>query len=152
MRAFLSYTFGSEDDIIIRQLGNELMDKGFSLSQSYDFKPNIHENTEISIRRSELFIGILTANNKDNNRIKKEWAYALEMGLPTIILVEKNVKLNNNALHIRFDRENPNKAIEALNNKIKSMQNKPAPTASSFAWVLGGLAIIAIAAMLFRKK
>ncbi|MTI38274.1 hypothetical protein [Fulvivirga lutimaris] len=143
MRVFISHSIQDKDEYLLTLLSSELRSKGFSITLS-DFMYPISSFTKININKSQLFIGIVTSDGFDLTRVLKERIHAETAGLPCILLVEDSIKqINPNIDGIIFNRYNPHDAIHQINQTLTNLQKTKAES-NTWAWVLGGLALVAL--------
>lgn len=155
MKAFLSYSIKEEDQYFITLLSRELKNKRFIVSQSSDFSTTVSPLTDINIKKSQLFIAIISGTGSDKRRVLQEFRKARSHGIPIILLIEKTVRMGNlsNALldtmFIQFDRNKPDEAINKLKQLIDRNNSLVKKDSNVLAWVLGGAAVLAIIGLLF---
>ena len=145
MRAFISYSLNDKDQYILTLLSQELRNRNFILKQSNDFHSEMTSLTKININKSQLFIGLITEEGGEMDRVMKEWRLANVSNVPSILMIENTVDVSSdfNFPYIRFDRLNPEKAVDELNKNI-AQKRKKTDDSNAWAWVLGGAALIAI--------
>lgn len=154
MRAFLSYSLNDSQQYILTILARKLNESGFYVNTTHSVY-----SVDYEIKKSNLFIGILTKNSTSNNNVIHEWNFAISNRVPSILLVEDNIPINKGLSHpniIYFNRINPNSAIQKVQNRIKKY-NPPIVTQkenseNALAWVLGGVAVIALIKLLSEDK
>ncbi len=146
MKAFISYSLNDRDQYILTLLSSELRKKGFSLNQSNDFNREMSSLTKINIKKSQLFIGLITGKGTGKKRVIKEWNLANISNIPSIFLIENTVSVNPDFKYpyIKFDRYNPEEAIAELNRRTNSMKKKSNQDSNAWAWILGGAALLAV--------
>ena len=154
MKAFVSYSLNDKDELVMAILSSKLGEKGFSINVSHDFYSyNLNAMTQLMISESSLFVGIITQNSIQTERVYREWNYAQQLNIPSILLVEKNMAykmnryVNIEGRYIEFDRENPNVAIgqiEALKSDLKNDE--------TIKWIFGAAALVAVISLLSNKK
>ncbi len=151
MKAFLSYSLNDQDLYILTLISNELNNKGFSVKQSNDFQVELSPLTKVSLKSSQLVIGIITNDSDEKKRVLNEVKFAATNSIPVILLIEDTValKIPLPFPYIQFDRHNPESAINDLKSKISNSQLKQEKDSSALAWILGGAALIAIIGLLF---
>jgi hypothetical protein len=163
MKAFISYSLLDSEEYVVTQLAKKLREQGFySDTGPYKSNDKIDDETFFKIKSSHLFIGILmhktskiTALNSLNQRVINEWEFTNSLNIPAVLLVEKSVKLdiplNNNANILVFDKQHPEKAIELANKTIEeSRRPLKSDKTNAAAWILGGLAIVALIVFLAK--
>ncbi|HAA19626.1 MAG TPA: hypothetical protein DCR93_01085 [Cytophagales bacterium] len=115
-------------------------EKGITLAQSHDFLPKLHTITISSIRKSSLFIGVITCTGDqvERDRVLTEWEEAKTVGIPTILLIEESAEsLLSLEDGIYFNREHPEKALNFLNEEIPQI-NKEKEQSNGWAWSFSG--------------
>ena len=153
MKAFLSYSLNDADQFVIPLISRRLQEQRFFVTTgSYKFQENLDYQTKNGINTSNLFIGLITNTGFNNQRVYNEWLHAINNRIPSILLVEDNYDLNRGLERqpnlIRFNRYNPEIAIEEINERIKKSQNHNNDLEDAAPWILGGLAIAALISML----
>ena len=157
MKAFISYSLNDSEQFVLTILSRRLKNDGFTIWSTYqDFENILDFKTFSQINKSNLFVGIITKSGAANKRVFKEWKEAVNMHIPSILLVEENVKIkaellkNNNVL--QFNRKDPNKAINIVKSRIENSrvhQSKPKKKKdNTLAWILGGVAALIVLGLL----
>lgn len=103
------------------------------------------------ILNASLFIGIITNKSNSIDYVVKEWQTAKTNNIQNILIVEEGVSINDsNISYIRFNRSNPQKAINELFNINKSVvSSQQKKNSNNVADVLLGVAVVAgIAALI----
>jgi len=154
MRAFISYSLNDAEQFVLTILSGYLKEQGFIVSANYDLFSN---NIPTQLNKSNLFIGLITYNGNENDRVFNEWEQAISQKIPSLLLIESNVKIDSSILQhpnvIIFDKYNPAPSIELVKNKINSAkQNIQPKNNNAFAWILGGLAAIVLIGLLSKDK
>jgi hypothetical protein len=150
MKAFISYSVNDNDQYLLTLLSSKLREKNFVVVTSQNFYSKVLDfNTQNEINDSHLFIGIITGQGVESPRVLQEWRYSQLRNIPTLLLIEDSVSINQNfnGNYIRFNRFNPELAINEINKRM-SLQ----PTNDAVAWILGGAALLAILALLSDDK
>jgi hypothetical protein len=149
MKAFISYSLNDQEMYLLTLLSSKLKERGFTILQSTDFYGEMSSKTKVDIDKSDLFIGIITENSDEQNRVMSEWRLAGVTNKPLILLVENGVNVSKdfNYYYIRFDRYNPKNAVNELNKKI-TCSRKRGNDSDSWLWVVGGAAVIGLLALL----
>ena len=154
MKAFISYSLNDSEQYVLTILASKLKEQGFIVATSYNALNNILDYNSFSqLNRSSLFIGLITQTGNANQRVYTEWKEATKRQIPSLLLVENNVSIHSTVLKhqnvIIFDRHNPEPSIDLVKNKIKtSRQVSPTKTDNTAAWLLGGLAALALIGLL----
>jgi hypothetical protein len=150
MKAFISYSLNDQDQYILTLLSTELRNRGFVIRQSNDFHSEMSALTKVNINQSQLFIGLLTGDGHELDRVQKEWRLANTATIPSILLIENtvNIDLNFNSPFILFDRHNPQYSIDVLNAQMTKLKGKTSKDSNAWAWLLGGAAVLAIIGLL----
>ena len=146
MKVFLSYSVNDRDQYILTLLSGELNKQGFTMTQSSDFNVDMSELTKFNVRKSQLFIGLMTGTGREKKRVYKEWQLAHNAKKPTILLIENTVRLNPSFKfpYISFDRNDPRVAVQQLKREIEKVKNQQNQGSNTLAWILGGAALLAI--------
>lgn len=154
MKAFLSYSLNDTDQYILTLLASELKKRGFGLYQSNDYNLEMSSLTKVNIHKSQLFIGLISVNGQEKEKVQKEWELANTANISSILLIENTGLINHDIKfpYILFDRNNPQLAINELNKKITAIREKSEQDSNGWAWVLGGAAVLAIIALLSKEK
>ncbi len=151
MKVFLSYSLNDSNLHVIPMLVNHLKNQGLEPFTSYQSSDNYPFN-DFKSNNTSLFIALLTRSGKQSSKVLNEWMNAINTKIPTIALVENTVSLPNNYLHLpnilRFNIGNPTDAINQIqinrNDSIHSKKND----SNAMAWILGGIAAIALIKLL----
>ncbi|MDX2304388.1 MAG: TIR domain-containing protein [Microscillaceae bacterium] len=158
MKAFVSYSLNDTDEYVITILAKKLQEQGFYVSAGHNLHfPDTNPESLAQIRTSDLFIGILTYNGQINERVQHEWLYAQEAQKSAILMVEWNValdeELNNSQNIVRFNRQNPDRAIESIHRYIDGARQNAglADKNDVFAWILAGMALIKLVRLLSKN-
>lgn len=153
MKAFVSYSLNDKDELVMAILSSKLREKGFSINISHDFyseKPN--PLTQLMISEATLFVGVITQNSTQLNRVYQEWSYAQKRKIPSILLVEGNIQIDSSIhlaiqnKYIAFDRQNPKASIERIDLLRKTATEEAVP------WLLGGAALVAVIGLLSGNR
>jgi len=149
MKAFVSYSFKDRELYLITLLFEQLRKSGYIVetgiynSQFYDY--------QLQIQKANVFIGIITNDSKSVNYVIQEWNIAKQHNIPNILIIENgvNIKDPNSFNFIRFDRQNPNPAINKLFSINTQLQQpvKKKNFAFEDALIAGGI-IVGVAALI----
>lgn len=156
MIAFISYSLNESEKYVVTLLAQKLGEKGFSLTSSFRQSASFVDfQTENEIKNSSLFIGLITqAGRRNTPKVYLELQKALNYSKPAILLVEDNVQLDSWASNfpnlIRFNRYYPQIAMEEVKNRIQT--SKTVQQDNSLAWILGGVAALALISYLSSEK
>ncbi|MDI9312791.1 MAG: hypothetical protein QM535_21455 [Limnohabitans sp.] len=161
MKAFISYSLNDSEQYILTILSRKLREQGFSIVSNYKVYDNsLDFETSSQLSNSNLFIGIITKTGHSNNQVFAEWNVAIKRKIPALLLVEDSVdiapplKTNRNVL--LFNRFRPEIAIEKIRTNISTNNQVPVNNTkqndSTAAWILGGLAALAIVGLLAKDK
>ena len=109
---------------------------------------------------ASLFIGIITNKSNSIDYVVKEWQTAKKNNIQNILIVEEGVSINDsNISYIRFNRSNPQKAINDLfnyNNKSSEVSHGKRGNGNDLANAILGVAVIAgvaaLISLLSEKK
>lgn len=147
-KVFISYSIEDRNLHLITLLLEHLRKNNYNVSVSTQWI-----NSDSKIAAANVFIGIITNNSKSINYVIKEWQTAKKNNIQNILIVEDGVSINDsNISYIRFNRSNPQEAIEKLfkdNKQTKTIPQKVQSKDDAFSTVLIGVAIIAgIAALI----
>ena len=156
MKVFVSYSINDSEQYVLTLLAQRLKDQGAYLDSSYNEYDNILDyNTFSKINKSHLFIGIITKKGSEKQRVFKEWKFAKSKNIPSILLVDETIRLNktidNDRNVVKFNRHNPQQAIQIVKDSInrkKTLSKKGSTNSQVAAWILGGVAILAIIGLL----
>lgn len=142
------------EQYVLSVLAKKLKEQGHVVSTGYDSSFTLMDyNIPPQINSSNLFIGLITASGNANNRVLQEWNHAISRRIPSLLLIENRVPINppyyNDPNIIVFDRLNPEPSIEMVRNKINSSrQAQLTNTSGNNAWLIGGLALLALIGLL----
>ncbi|MBS1597327.1 MAG: hypothetical protein JST75_03820 [Bacteroidetes bacterium] len=147
MKAFISYSLNDQEQYIATLLSYRLREQGFSLILNSNFQNEIDITTTYQMFSTQLFVGLISYNGAQWNRVLQEYEIALSNNIPAILLIEENVIIapNFQGNFVRFNRSNPHPAIEEIRRRM-SVQ-RPAGN-EGLGWILGGAALLAIIALL----
>lgn len=155
MNAFISYSIGNNEQYILNLLAQKVAETGLALVTSYNQSDLVSHQTSNDIKNSALFIGLITRLGRlgKTGRVYSEFKLANLFSRPAILLIEDNVEvapwINNYQNTIKFNRHYINHSIEEVKNRINNSSSQPSP--STAAWVLGGIAVLGLLALLSDK-
>jgi 3-methyladenine DNA glycosylase AlkC len=151
MKVFLSYSLNDSNLYVIPMLVTHLKKQNMEVLTSYETS-NIAPFNNFQSMNASLFIALLTKSGNQNEKVSKEWNNAIKSKIPTIALIENSFKLpdqfNNWPNIIRFDRTNPSKSISQIQANRTSSVNSEKNDSNALAWILGGIAAIALIKLL----
>lgn len=148
-RAFVSYSIEDRNLHLITLLLEHLRKSDFSVSVSTQCG-----DADLRIANADIFIGIITNNSDSIDYVIKEWKTAQRNCVPYVLVVENGVKIEDpeSLSFIRFNRSNPQEAIDKLFNINKPDANTPQKKKDNndtVSDVLIGVAVVAgIAALI----
>lgn len=158
MRAFVSYSVSDNNEFVLTLLSSKLREKNFSVSTSQNFFSNtLDHNTMNEISEALLFVGLITGFGNERNRVIKEWQYAISRNIPNLLLIEDTVPVKQpfTGNYVRFNRLNPQNAINEINSRM-TLSSGANPSIKNpddiLPWVLAGAALIAILALLSGNR
>lgn len=128
MKAYFSPSVTDDEQNIISALSKRIRANGIALTGGYHkFGQTNNELAFHEINKANLFIGIITANSTEVERVHNEWQFALKSETPALLLVEDTVdtnhfpSINRHPDVIRFNRatkSNLNKTIQMVRAKV----------------------------------
>ena len=150
MNAFISYSVSDQDLYLITLLSKKLREKNYSLSTGANiFSHTLDFTTTQQILSSQLFIGIISINGMQRNRVFDEWRFSMNNRIPSVLLIEEGVQVTGGAnTYVRFNRNNPHRAIEEIQRRMDSNKSNK----ETLGWLLGGAALLALLAALSGTK
>jgi hypothetical protein len=146
MKAFISYSLNNQEQYIVTLLSYRLRDQGFSLIMNNN-SHTVDITTRNQIFLSQLFVGLISSNGQQWQRVLEEYHLAVSNTTPAILLIENNVPVapSFTGNFVRFNRNNLPAAVEEIERRMVIQQ--PANNDSA-GWILGGAALLAIIALL----
>jgi hypothetical protein len=150
MKAYISPSVPDDEQNILSALSKRISKNGITPTSGYHkFGQNNSELAFFEISKANLFIGVITGNSSEMERVYNEWQFALKSETPALLLIEDTVDCNNfplinkNPDVIRFNRASKshlNKTIQMVRTKSNAASNRAEN--SSFvretAWFIGG--------------
>jgi hypothetical protein len=146
MKAFISSSVNDNNLYLVSLLSFKLQENNFRTSTSNDFfKNELSFTTKNSIQNSHLFLGIVTDDGVEKDRVLNEWRFANSNGVPNILLIEDTVPVKKGFKGniVRFNREDPQPAIDIIQKRMNSKPVKSNDTSEALSWILGGAAVVA---------
>ena len=159
-KAFISYSMKDSEQYVLTLLSNLLREEGFQIDSSFDsldYGTSIANTIRRKISDSTLFIGVITQTGR-NKHVLDEWKQAGILRIPSLLLVEDTVPIQNSLGNqqnvLRFNRHYPEEALEKATGKIRKAQGRKTNQESDnvVGWVLGGLAILALIKLLSNDE
>jgi len=158
MKAFISSSLHKSESYILSQIALKINEWGFTIN-------NFYSDSKFAIDNSHIFIGIISEKGTEQNKVIEDWKYAKSLRIPNFLLVEDTILLTESykasSSVIQFNRYYPQQAVEEIRNKIDSFKKQaanqpviiqPNNTANNndevWGWILGGAAVLGIAALL----
>lgn len=150
MKAYISPSVPDDEQHILSTLSKRIRTNGIASTSGYHkFGQNNSELAFHEISKSNLFIGVITSNSSEIERVYNEWQFALKSETPALLLIEDTVDtstfplINKNPDVIRFNRSsktNLNKTIQMVRAKSDSANNRVenTPFVREAAWFIGG--------------
>lgn len=157
MNAFISYSISDNEEYILTLLSQKLAEAGLTLVTSYNQSDWPDPQTANEIKNSAVFIGLMTGSGSlgRRSRVYSEFKQAHMFSRPAILLIEDTVDVGlwENSYHdtIRFNRFSINNASEEVKRRIGTSQGGQ-PNQNAAAWLLGGLAVLALLSLLSSDK
>lgn len=148
-RAFVSYSIEDRNLHLITLLLEHLRKNNYEVSVS-----TLWGNSDLRIANADIFIGIITNKGNSINYVVEEWKTAQRNNILSVLVVENGVKIEDpeSLSFIRFNRSNPQEAIDKLFNINKPGANTPQKKKDNndtVSDVLIGVAVVAgIAALI----
>lgn len=155
MKAFISYSVNDNDQYILTLLASKLRERNFVVTTSQNFFiGELDYTTKNEIADSHLFIGILTHDGIEYERVYSEWGFAVSKNIPTLFLIEDNVYINPSfkGNFVRFNRANPQNAINQVSLKMSQGLKQYDNSQEFLPWLLGGAALLAILSLFTNSR
>jgi len=148
MKAFLSYSLADKDQYLITLLSNKLQEKNYFLQTGINIMDvNIDAYSQQHILTSQLFVGIVSTDGLQRNRVLQEWNLAYTNKIPAVLLIEQGIQINGGdpSAYVRFNRMNPQSAIIQIQQRMSS----PARSTDQegIGWLVAGAALLALLAI-----
>lgn len=150
MKAYISPSVPDDEQNILSALSKRISKNGITPTSGYHkFGQNNSELAFYEISKANLFIGVITGNSSEIERVYNEWQFALKSETPALLLIEDTVDcdgfplINKNPDVIRFNRAsktNLNKTIQMVRTKSNAASNRVenASFVRETAWFIGG--------------
>lgn len=156
MRAYLSYSLNDEQQYVVTVLAQVLREKGYELTaggnRGLRVLPGASRNPWVGC---SLFIGVITPYGMEPQRVMDEYNKAIGLSIPALLLVDHSIAyaagIEPGPGIVLFDEYDPRPAMERVRRNVKQAHVQPQNDESS-AWVLGGLAVLTLIALLSSKK
>jgi len=154
MTIFISYSLGIYEQYILNLLSKKLAERGHSLiTNTYQ---GFDSQIQAQIQSAGLFLGLITVSGPPSKTswVVHELNVAEGLGKPCLMLVQEGtrIQLSPKVLEstIIFNPNNIDAAIRMV--QEKSDQAQAQQSANNAAWLLGGIAAIALLAYLSDDK
>ena len=148
-KAFVSYSIEDRNLHLITLLLEHLRKNNYEVSVS-----TLWGNSDLRIANADIFIGIITNKGDSINYVVEEWKTAQRNNIPYVLVVENGVSVEDSESlsFIRFNRSNPQEAIDKLFKINKPAANTPQKkknNSDTVSDVIIGVAVVAgIAALI----
>ena len=149
---FISYSLATQDRYILNLLATKLNEIGFQLaSTSLPGGIQVSTYTLSEIQNASFVMGLITLTGQSYQQgvVAQEINAARQMNKPVVLLIEEGVNpsgvLQDFPNTVFFNRQNIPAAIEQVKTRITGTDN-------SAAWLLGGIAALALLAYLSSDK
>ena len=155
--AFISYAIAENEQYILNLLAQRIAEAGLSLVTSYNQGDWPDPQSTDEIRNSAVFIGLITKAGTiaKRNRVYSDFKQAHAVNRPAILLIEQGIRtLWEQHYHntIFFNRYNIAHSIEEVKQRIHKSQLQPPQNTDAAAWLLAGVGILALLALLSSDK
>jgi hypothetical protein len=150
MTAYVSYSLNRAEEYLASLLSQKLRERGFTFITGNNMTQTIDITNRNQIFQANLFVGLISGQSQQAQRVSDEYYIAINHGVPSILLVEDTVQINPqfNGNVIRYNRQNPNTAIQAINQQIAAATPN---SNEGIGWILGGAALLAIALLIDKR-
>ena len=150
MKAYISPSVPDDEQNILSALAKRISMNGITPTSGYHkFGQNNSELAFYEISKANLFIGVVTSNSFEIERVYNEWQFAIKSETPALLLIENTVDttdfplINKNPDVIRFNRSSRtalNKTIQMVRTKSDAANNRVenSPFVREAAWFIGG--------------
>jgi hypothetical protein len=155
MKAFLSYSLRDSQEYVVTIMARQLQEKGYTL-MTHAGSGLTSDPLSWTLRGCGLFIGVVTTQSDEYNRVIQEYNQACAWQIPALLLYEYNAALYEGVLDhpnvVVFDRYNPDPTLQEVRNRIAWARTPQPKKDDSAAWVLGGAAVLALIALLSNGR
>lgn len=157
MKAYLSYSLNDGQQYVVTVLAQVLREKGYLLtvgsgSPGLSLLPGFSSDPVLG---SQLFIGVVTRSGVEAGRVIREYNKAIDYSIPALLLIDREIARDSgtkpSASIVLFDHGNPAPAMALVRSRVKQARIEQGNDDAS-AWLLGGLAVLALIALLSSKK
>lgn len=150
MKAYISASVSDDDQNILSALSKRIRTNGITpISGYHKFGQSNSELAFHEINKANLFIGFITGNSTEIERVYNEWQFALKSETPALLIVEDTVSTDNFPLIIkhldviRFNRSSKaslNRTIQMVRAKSDAATNRSENSlfVREVAWFIGG--------------
>lgn len=151
MRAYLSYSISNNEHYLASILSSSLWNNGFAVDSNHN--KSDHYLAYLKILNSNLFIGFLSVNGDNPDKVVYEHSIAVEKNIPSILLIEDSIHqlptgfVNHNIIY--FNRHNPQSAIDLIEKNTMKKENNPK---NAFAWLVGGEIVTGLLSSMNKSK
>ncbi len=154
-KAFISYAMQDSEQYVLTLLSDLLRSENFQIESSFDSYSNIISQSAFKkISESSLFIGLITEYGNRNDNVFNEWKLAIEKRIPSILLIEDAVPINNQLANhpnvLIFNRHYPQSGLDKVKRQIENAKRlvDKKNNENALGWILGGAAALAIISLL----
>ncbi len=149
---YISHSVGEEQQSDITKIARQIRERGFEITSGVT-----PTNAAFFIEKSDLFLGLATANGQENERVINEWKIAEKNQIPTLFLAENDIIipdiLRENSSFAYFDPNDKQSSLKLIKKRIsESEKSKNGAVVDFFKkywlWIILG-PVLLIAATLF---
>ncbi|MEM6725933.1 MAG: hypothetical protein AAF598_17960 [Bacteroidota bacterium] len=144
MKAFVSYAIDDQDEFVPTYIAEQLRTENFAVTSSYyEYRGKLKTETKQGIRAAHLYIGLITANGMEKNRVLHEYNFATKENIPALLLSEDTIKIDpaiaKQGNVVFFNRHQPERAESIIQRKLTDHgKDQKASKQDTYAWMLGG--------------
>lgn len=154
MKAYISPSVTDDEQSILSSLSKNIRENGIAPVAGYHkFGQKNSELAFHEINKANLFIGLITGNSTEVERVYNEWQFALKSETPALLLVEDTVHLDHFPKILahpdvicfsRSSQQSLNKTIQIVRAKSNAANNRNnnSPFVRQAAWFIGGPIVI----------